>query len=133
MKNKTTTYILFALVFLIWGSIVYKMFFQTDKMLKGALFAFSGVSNEMAYDTIQMDDKVDRMERKIDRKLAEDFHNEVHSTQSLVNIMSLNSISYFLERIGDKAVDIAESAVYLIEGRDIRHVKVSKKPAEEGE
>jgi len=30
MKNKTTTYILFALVFLIWGSIVYKMFFQTE-------------------------------------------------------------------------------------------------------
>lgn len=106
---------------------IYKMFFHTDKMLKSALFAFSGVSNEMAYDTIQMDDKVDRMERKIDRKLAEDFHNEVHSTQSLVNIMSLNSISYFLERIGDKAVDIAESAVYLIEGRDIRHVNVSKK------
>ncbi len=39
--------------------------------------------------------------------------------------MNINSISYYLERIGDKAVDIAESAVYLSEGRDIRHVKLS--------
>jgi len=106
-----------------------KMFARTGKMLKNALFAFTGVSNEMAYDTIQMDDKVDKLERKIGRKLAEDFQNEVQSAQALVNIMNLNSISYYLERIGDKAVDIAESAVYVIEGRDIRHVKESKKPA----
>lgn len=107
-----------------------KMFTQTDKMLRKAVFAFSGVSNEMAYDTILMDDKVDKLERKIERKLAEDFNNQALSTQSLVNMMNLNSISYYLERIGDKAVDIAESAVYLIEGKDIRHdkvVKVSKK------
>jgi phosphate transport system protein len=45
--------------------------------------------------------------------------------------MNLNSISYFLERIGDKAVDIAESAVFLIEGKDIRHdkiVRIDNKP-----
>ena len=101
-----------------------KMFVQTDKMLKSALFAFTGVSNEMAYDTIQMDDKVDRLERKIEKQLATDFNGQVQDTQSLVNMMNLNSISYYLERIGDKAVDIAESAVYLIEGKDIRHTKL---------
>lgn len=101
-----------------------KMFVQTDKMLKSALFAFTGVSNEMAYDTIQMDDKVDKLERKIEKQLASDFNGQTQNTQSLVNMMNLNSISYYLERIGDKAVDMAESAVYLIEGKDIRHVKL---------
>lgn len=101
-----------------------KMFVQTDKMLKSALFAFTGVSNEMAYDTIQMDDKVDRLERKIEKQLASDFNGQLQNTQSLVNMMNLNSISYYLERIGDKAVDMAESAVYLIEGKDIRHEKL---------
>ena len=99
------------------------MFVQTNKMIQKAIFSFAGGSNEMAYETISMDDKVDKLERKIGRKLADGFSNETHTTQSLVNIMNINSISYFLERIGDKAVDIAESAVYLIEGRDIRHVK----------
>lgn len=103
-----------------------KMFTQTDKMVRKAVFAFSGVSHEMAYDTILMDDKVDKLERKIERKLAEDFNGRVMDTQSLVNMMNLNSISYYLERIGDKAVDIAESAVYLIEGKDIRHDKIVK-------
>ena len=116
--------------FEIYKKLLGKMFTQTDKMLQKAVFAFSGVSHEMAYDTILMDDKVDKLERKIERKLAEDFNNQILNTQSLVNMMNLNSISYYLERIGDKAVDIAESAVYLIEGKDIRHdkfVKVSKK------
>src|SRR5690554_2636722 len=108
-----------------------KMFTQTDKMLRKAVFAYSGLSNEMAYDTILMDDKVDKLERKIEQKLAEDFSNKVLDKQTLVNIMNLNSISYFLERIGDKAVDIAESAVFLIEGKDIRHdkiVRIDNKP-----
>ena len=116
--------------FEIYKKLLGKMFTQTDKMLRKAVFAFSGVSHEMAYDTILMDDKVDKLERKIERKLAEDFNNQVLNTQNLVNMMNLNSISYYLERIGDKAVDIAESAVYLIEGKDIRHdkfVKVTKK------
>lgn len=103
-----------------------KMFAQTNKMIRSAVFAFSGVSNEMAYNTILMDDKVDRLERKIDRKLAEDFNGQVQNSQSLVNMMNLNSISYYIERIGDKAVDIAESAVYLIEGKDIRHIRTPK-------
>src|SRR5690554_6462516 len=108
-----------------------KMFTQTDKMLRKAVFAYSGLSNEMAYDTILMDDKVDKLERKIEKKLAEDFSNKVLDKKTLVNIMNLNSISYFLERIGDKAVDIAESAVFLIEGKDIRHdkiVRIDNKP-----
>ncbi len=103
-----------------------KMFNQTDKMLRKAVFAFTGVDHDMAYATILMDDKVDRLERKIEKKLTADFNNQVMDSQSLVNMMHLNSISYYLERIGDKAVDIAESAVFLIEGKDIRHDKVVK-------
>jgi phosphate transport system protein len=101
-----------------------KMFVKSGKMIKNAVFSFAGGSNEMAYETIYMDDKVDKLDKKIERKLAEGFGNEMHTTQSLVNIMNINSISYYLERIGDKAVDIAESAVYLIEGKDIRHTKL---------
>lgn len=105
--------------------------FTLHRKWRKAVFAYSGLSNEMAYDTILMDDKVDKLERKIEKKLAEDFSNKVLDKQTLVNIMNLNSISYFLERIGDKAVDIAESAVFLIEGKDIRHdkiVRIDNKP-----
>lgn len=104
-----------------------KMFDRTHTMLKNAVFAFTGSNSEMAYSTILMDDKVDKMDKKIEKRLAEGFGMEATGYQSLINIMNINSISYYIERIGDKAVDMAESAIYLIEGKDIRHSKIFKK------
>ncbi|HBK95493.1 MAG TPA: hypothetical protein DDZ69_10820, partial [Porphyromonadaceae bacterium] len=86
-----------------------KMLVHTDGMLKNAVFSVSGSSNQMAYNTILMDDKVDKMERKMERKLAEGFQEKVTSYQMLINIVNLNNIAYYIERIGDKAVDMAES------------------------
>ncbi len=60
-----------------------KMFVQSGKMIKNAVFSFAGGSNEMAYETIHMDDKVDKMDKKIERKLAEGFGNEKLSSQAL--------------------------------------------------
>lgn len=103
------------------------MLVHTDEMLKNAVFAVSGSSNQMAYNTILMDDKVDKMERKMERKLAEGFQGKVTGYQMLINIVNLNNIAYYIERIGDKAVDMAESAIFLLEGKDVRHDKELKK------
>ena len=111
----------------VYKKTIDKMLSKTNNMLKNAIFAFSGNNHEIAYYTILMDDKVDKMDRKMEKKLAEGFEGKTHSGQELVNIMNLHTISYYIERIGDKAVDIAESAIYLIEGKDIRHDKAAKK------
>lgn len=110
-----------------YKKLILKMYTRAYTMLKNALFAFTGINNEMAYSTIMMDDKVDKMEKKIEKRLTEDFGGKTNSSQALVNIMNLNSISYHIERIGDKAVDISASAIFLIEGKDIRHSKHPKK------
>lgn len=110
-----------------------KMFGRAHTMLKSALFAFTGADNEMAYSTILMDDKVDKMERKIEKRLAEGLGGEVHNYQVLINIMNLSLISYYIERIGDKSVDIASSAIFLLEGKDIRHTKAPHKEQETSE
>jgi len=94
-----------------------------DRLTRAGV-AFSGLDEVSAYETILMDDTADNMERKIEHDLAMDFCGKAQDSQGLVNIMYVNSISYYLERISDKAVDIAESAVYLIEGKDIRHAKL---------
>ncbi|MGB4654425.1 MAG: PhoU domain-containing protein [Bacteroidales bacterium] len=110
-----------------YKKIVLKMYDRAYAMLKNALYAFTDTCDEMAYSTILMDDKVDRMERKIEKRLADDFGGKSHSSQALFNIMSLNAISYHIERIADKAVDISTSAIFLIEGKDIRHIKSPKR------
>ncbi len=113
-----------------YKKMILKMFDRTYTMLKNSLSAAAGVCNEIAYSTIQMDDKVDKMEKKVEKHLAEDFADKNNSSQALINIMSLNSISYHIERIGDKAVDISTSAIFLIEGKDVRHQKLQKKGKE---
>ncbi len=109
---------------------ILKMFNRTYKMLKSALSAYTDISDEIAYSTILMDDKIDKMEKKIEKRLAEDFGDKKLSSQALLNVMNLNAISYHLERIGDKAVDISTSAIFLIEGKNVRH---NKAPIWEGE
>ena len=110
-----------------YKKLIDKMLSKTNNMLKNAIFAFSGENNEIAYYTILMDDKVDKLDRKMEKRLAERYNGETQNYQSLINIMNLHTISYYIERIGDKAVDIAESAIYLIEGKDVRHDKAVKK------
>ena len=108
-----------------------KMQTYASDMLRSAVYSFNGENNEMAYQTIMKDSKVDKWDKKMEKHLAEAFQNENLSNQMLVNIMNLNVISYYIERIADKAVDIASAAIYLIEGKDIRHDQFSNKKHKE--
>ena len=42
--------------------------------------------------------------------------------QDLLDILAINAIAYNIERIADNATNIAESAIYLIQGRNIQHL-----------
>ncbi len=101
--------------------LIDKMLNHVEKMVRNAVIAFSCEDNSIAYKTISTDDKVDELFKEVTEKLAEVFKNRPLSEQELKNIMSINSISYNIERIGDNATNIAESAIYLTDGKDIRH------------
>ncbi len=98
-----------------------KMLKYADEMVRNAVFSFTCEDNTMAYTTISTDDKVDDLFREITTELHEFFKEKSLSSQDLLNITSINSISYNIERIGDNATNIAEAAIYLMEGKDIRH------------
>lgn len=98
-----------------------KMLKYTEEMVRNAVYAFSCEDNSMAYSTILTDEKVDVLYAEITKELHESFKEKLLSSQELRNITSINHISYNIERIGDNATNIAEAAVYLMEGKDIRH------------
>ena len=102
-------------------TLLVKMLKQTEKMVSNAVYAFSCEDNSRAYLTIATDDKVDDLFKDITLKLQQSFAGKMLTESELKILMSINSISYNIERIGDHATNLAEAAIYLMEGKDIRH------------
>jgi len=117
-SNNDNSHVMFFDTFV---EMLVKMMKHAKKMTENAVLAFDCDNSVMAYDTIAMDNKVDELFRKIAKKLPETFTNKSLSHEELQNIMGINTISYNIERIADNATNVAEAAVYLSEGKDIRH------------
>lgn len=91
-------------------------------MAKNALKAFTESEPEMAKDVIELDDKVDSLFYRISQELPKQYFDKQLSEQEITDILIINSIAYNIERIGDHSTNIAEAAVYLIQGRNISHL-----------
>ncbi|MDR0824060.1 MAG: hypothetical protein LBN74_03135 [Prevotella sp.] len=98
-----------------------KMMGYAAGMLRNAIFSFSNEDSLIAYQVIKEDDKVDELFHQISSSLQETFAGRQLSKDEVKSIININAISYNLERIGDSSTNIAESAIYLTEGKDIRH------------
>lgn len=98
-----------------------KMFRYVDEMMRDAIFSFSNENAGMAYQVIEKDDKVDQLFYQIGEALQSNFENKSLPRGEIRNMLNINAMSYNLERVGDSATNIAEAAIYLTEGKDIRH------------
>lgn len=98
-----------------------KMLTLTENMTQNAIFAFSYEDIQLAKDTIELDNQVDALHHETDARLQSNCAEKTFSDQEMADILSINSLSYNIERIGDNATNIAEAAIYLIEGKNVRH------------
>lgn len=89
-------------------------------MLKKVLDAYTEGSAEKAMDVIKMDDQVDELNDQLFRELMTYVQNDVKAVN---RVFELVLIARAYERIGDHAVNIAEDVVYMVKGKDIRHMK----------
>lgn len=101
--------------------LITKMVKYTGEMLRNAIFSFSNGDSITSYQVIAEDDKVDALFHLINSTLTDTFENQSLSKNDLKNIINISTINQNLERIGDNATNIAESAIYLADGKDIRH------------
>ncbi|MDR3272991.1 MAG: hypothetical protein LBT29_05885 [Flavobacteriaceae bacterium] len=100
---------------------VKKMILDVESMLQTAIISFFNHDSEAAYHTLEMDDKIDKHFKEINRNLQRKFSHQSLSETDIRNILNISGISQSLERIGDNATNIAEATVFLVEGSDIRH------------
>jgi len=97
-----------------------EMSITVQKMLQKSIDAFINGNVSLAEEVLKSDDKVDEMTERF----IMDLIKMVESMPTKINIIfPTTSIIRYLERIGDHSTNIAELAIYMIKGRDIRHGK----------
>ena len=89
-------------------------------MLKQSLDALVNMDIDTAFRVITMDDEVDDIQGNAYSQIKQAMRERPDEMTYLIN---LYLISRHLERIADHATNIAEEAVYLIEGEIVRHGK----------
>jgi len=94
------------------------------KMISMAFDSITEKDAAKARGVIQMDLEIDQLNTQVYREL---FTYMSESPKNISQSYSLLTVAKSLERIGDHAKNIAERAVYYIEGEDIRH----RKPGDE--
>jgi len=87
--------------------------------LKQALDAFAQSDVELALETIEADDRLDKMFRSFQR---ENLTYMMEDPRQIGTGLTANNVGRALERIGDHAVNIAEMVIYMVKGHDVRHV-----------
>ena len=92
-------------------------------MVREALDCFARLDTEQALSVAREDDAVDTEYASAMRSLVTYMMEDPRSISSVLHVMwSLRS----LERIGDHARNVAEHVIYLVDGKDVRHVKLEE-------
>jgi len=91
----------------------------SQKMMREALDAFVRRDAELARQVIPEDNKVDALKEQIFRELLTFM---MEDPRTIPRAIRLILVSRHLERIADHATNIAEMVVFLVEGKNIRHV-----------
>jgi phosphate transport system protein len=93
-----------------------------QKMVRDALTAVLDRDVALAERVIREESKVDAFRDQVFRTLLTYMMADPGTIQ---RALSLILISRNIERIGDHATNIAEEAIYIVQGRDIRHASAT--------
>ena len=90
-------------------------------MVIDSICAFNTSDAELADTVLSKDDEVDELKRTIIKDLLE-FMTDTSDKTMLIRAMDLMFIAKNLERLGDHATNIAEDVIFMVHGKDIRHL-----------
>ncbi len=103
------------------NDVISNMIANSTNMVKNALIAYTTDDRELAIWTIKNDDVVDDMNKKMMKKSIKKSTGSDDEKKLLISFINMNGVVSNIERIADHATNIAEAAIYSIEGKDLRH------------
>jgi len=92
-------------------------------MLRKSLDAFARLDVVMAAQVVRQDDQVDEEFRAIMRYLITFMMEDPRTISTALEILF---VAKAIERIGDHAQNMAEYVIYMVKGRDVRHITVDE-------
>lgn len=90
-----------------------------QKMLRDSLDAFARQDVELAKNVLAQDEEEDQLKARALTQLIERLKKDPERSSQYVDLILL---SRNMERIGDHATNIAEDVVFMVQGKDIRHL-----------
>ena len=93
-------------------------------MIRQSLDAFARRDVDLARSVIKADKEVDVEFKSIIRQLITHMMEDPRTITTSIDIIS---IARAIERIGDHAKNVSEQVIFIVEGRDIRHLKEASK------
>jgi phosphate transport system protein len=94
------------------------LFHRVKNMLASAAESFLQGNIELAYYVLRQDQVVDDLNGKVFRDSVEQITKEPDRASICVHYLL---ISRYLERIGDHATNISESAIFIHQGTEVKH------------
>lgn len=101
--------------------LVLSMADAVRSMVSKAIEAFVEADTEKAERVFAADDEVDRLYLNICHSVESGMQGETDAAR-LERGIHMHSVAKFLERAGDHATNLAELVVFLVKGKDIRHL-----------
>lgn len=95
---------------------------HVKRMMNNALDSFARFDDEMALQIIKEDEEVDVEYRSAIRSLMTFMMEDPRSISQVHNVLW---VLRALERIGDHAANIAEHVIFMVRGKDIRHMSLT--------
>jgi len=93
---------------------------EAMSMLTDSVEAFVAEDDGLARGLAARDRRLDQLNAEISNKLIERMAADPEQLRGYLNLLF---VARHLERVGDHATNIAEDAVYLVAGEDIRHMR----------
>jgi phosphate transport system protein len=92
-------------------------------MLRDTLDAFARMDIQQAMQVIQNDHQVDAEFDSVSRQL---FTRMLEDPRHIKDSLNVTWCGRSMERIGDHCKNICEYVVYLVKGKDVRHINIEK-------
>ncbi|MFZ8928422.1 MAG: phosphate transport system regulatory protein PhoU [Gammaproteobacteria bacterium] len=89
-------------------------------MVRNSLDALIKLDDQLAREIIDMDDKVDDINKEMYLAIKKAVRENPGLTDVAINLLAT---SRYMERIGDLSTNIAEDVIFMVEGKVIRHAE----------